>query len=90
MKMLILLLSMLTETPSADDPEVQLLDFTASYCAPCREMVPILNRMESKGFPIRRIDITEEPDLSRQFQVEGVPTLVIMVEGSSSFRRPDC
>jgi thiol-disulfide isomerase/thioredoxin len=81
MKMLILLLSMLTETPSADTPEVQLLDFTASYCAPCRQMVPILNRMESNGFPIRRIDITEEPDLSRQFRVEGVPTLVIMVEG---------
>jgi len=81
MKMLILLLSMLADTPSADDPEVILLDFTASYCLPCRQMIPILNRMESNGFPIRRIDITEEPDLSRQFRVEGVPTLVIMVEG---------
>ena len=62
-------------------PEVLLLDFTASYCQPCQQMLPLLQRMENDGFPIRRIDITEDPNLSRRFHVERIPTLVLLVDG---------
>lgn len=62
-------------------PEVLLLDFTASYCQPCQQMLPLLHRMENDGFPIRRIDITEDPKLSRRFHVERIPTLVLLVDG---------
>lgn len=82
MKLLLLLLPLLADSGvSGEVPDVQLLDFTASYCQPCRQMVPILQRMEQDQFPIRRVDITEEPDLSRKFRITGVPTLVVMVEG---------
>ena len=81
MKLLLLLLLLADPGNPASPPDVQLLDFTASYCQPCRQMLPILQRMEQDRFPIRRVDITEEPDLSRKFQITGVPTLIVMVEG---------
>ncbi len=82
MKM-IMLLMMLADggTQTSNPPDVQLLDFTASYCQPCQQMVPILQRMEKDKFPVRQIDITEEHELARRFQVDRVPTLVLIVEG---------
>ncbi|MFM7037317.1 MAG: trypsin-like peptidase domain-containing protein [Planctomycetaceae bacterium] len=79
---LLLLLSLLADPGTAvAPPDVELLDFTASYCQPCRQMLPIIQRMEQDRFPIRRVDISDEPDLSAKFRITGVPTLVVMVEG---------
>ena len=82
MKMIMLLMMLAdgtTQTSAA--PDVQLLDFTASYCQPCQQMVPVLQRMQKDKFPVRQIDITEEHELARRFNVDRVPTLVLMVEG---------
>ena len=82
MKMLMLLVAMLdAETGATSPPEVELLDFTASYCQPCQQMVPVLQRMQKDKFPVRQIDISEEPELARRFNVDRVPTLVLMVQG---------
>lgn len=62
-------------------PDVVLLDFTATYCPPCQQMVPVLQRMEKDRYPIRKIDISEHPDLSRQYRVDRIPTFILMVEG---------
>jgi len=81
MKMITLLMMMFADAGSVVTPDVQLLDFTASYCQPCQQMVPVLQRMEHDKFPIRRIDITEEHGLAQQFKVDRIPTLVLLVEG---------
>lgn len=87
MKMLMLLVAMFdAETGATSPPEVELLDFTASYCQPCQQMVPILQRMQKDKFPVRQIDISEEPELARRFNVDRVPTLVLMVEGKEAKR----
>lgn len=87
MKMLMLLVAMLdAETGATSPPEVELLDFTASYCQPCQQMVPILQRMQKDKFPVRQIDISEEPELARRFNVDRVPTLVLMVQGKEAKR----
>ena len=67
-------------------PDVVLLDFTAGYCQPCQQMVPVLQRMEEDNFPVRKIDITENPDTSRQYKVDRIPTLVLLVEGREAQR----
>ena len=87
MKMLMLLVAMFdAETGTTSPPEVELLDFTASYCQPCQQMVPILQRMQKDKFPVRQIDISEEPELARRFNVDRVPTLVLMVQGKEAQR----
>lgn len=67
-------------------PEVVLLDFHAAYCQPCQQMVPVLQRMERDKFPIRKIDITENPDVSKQYKVDRIPTLILLVEGQEAQR----
>ena len=87
MKMLMLLVAMFdAETGATSPPEIELLDFTASYCQPCQQMVPILQRMQKDKFPVRQIDISEEPELARRFNVDRVPTLVLMVQGKEAKR----
>lgn len=80
MKMLMLLM-MAVDGASTSAPDVQLLDFSAGYCGPCQQMVPILQQMETAGYPIRKIDITEDPELARRFKVDRIPTFVLLVEG---------
>ncbi len=80
MKM-IMLLMMALDGAAASTPDVQLVDFSAGYCGPCQQMVPILQRMERAKYPIRQVDITENPELTKQFKVDRIPTLVLLVEG---------
>ena len=87
MKMLMLLVAMFdAETGATSPPEIELLDFTASYCQPCQQMVPVLQQMQKDKFPVRQIDISEEPELARRFNVDRVPTLVLMVQGKEAKR----
>ena len=80
MKMMMLLM-MAFDGAATAVPDVQLLDFSAGYCGPCQQMVPILQRMERANFPIRQIDISEDPELTQRFKVDRIPTLVLLVEG---------
>ncbi len=80
MKM-IMLLMLAVDAASSSTPDVQLLDFSASYCGPCQQMVPILQTMGREGFPVRQIDISSDPELTKRFSVDRIPTLVLLVEG---------
>ncbi len=71
---------LLTAALSAS-PETTLLHFTADWCAPCRVMEPTVQRLEDEGYPIRRINIDQNPQLARQFRIEAVPCFVLVQNG---------
>ncbi|MFO0426051.1 MAG: trypsin-like peptidase domain-containing protein [Planctomyces sp.] len=82
----ILMLLLAADLNSAATPDIVLLDFTASYCQPCQMMLPRLQKMEQDGYPVRRIDISQEQQLPRQFQVDRLPTLIVLVNGKEHRR----
>ncbi len=61
--------------------ETTLLDFGADWCGPCRTMVPVIQQLETAGYPVRRVNIDQERDLAKQFKVHGVPCFVLIVNG---------
>ncbi|MEN8215196.1 MAG: thioredoxin domain-containing protein [Pseudomonadota bacterium] len=61
-----------------------LVDFTADWCAPCRIMIPILNKLaaESQGqFLIVKVDTDEQQKLAGQHSVRGFPTFKLFRHG---------
>lgn len=55
-----------------------VLEFTASWCQPCQQMAPTLQRLANEGWEIRQVDTDRHPQLVNQFKVSNLPTLVIL------------
>ena len=60
-----------------------LLDFWASWCAPCRRVVPIVEEIadERRDIKAGKINVDEEPELANKFSIMSIPTLVVMKNG---------
>jgi len=61
--------------------DVILLDFSASWCGPCRSMAPLVDEVAAAGWIVRHVDVDREGDLVRRFGVTGVPCYVLLVKG---------
>ena len=51
--------------------KVVLIDFWASWCAPCRDSLPLLARLHAtladRGFEVLAVNLDEDPDDARRF-----------------------
>ncbi|MFM8890455.1 MAG: thioredoxin domain-containing protein [Planctomycetia bacterium] len=74
--------------PAVADPaavaagDVVLLDFSAAWCGPCRQMAPLIGEITAAGWLVRHVDVDREGDLVRRFGVTGVPCYVLLVKGN--------
>ncbi|MES2703321.1 MAG: thioredoxin [Bacteroidota bacterium] len=66
-----------------------LVDFHATWCGPCKMMSPILQEVKNamgNNVTIVKIDVDQNPELSQQFEVQGVPTLIVFKKGKMVWR----
>lgn len=67
-----------------------LVDFFAEWCGPCRMMPPILHEVKSslgEEVTIIKIDVDRNSHLAEQYQVQGVPTLMVFKKGKLEWRQ---
>ncbi len=67
-----------------------LIDCFATWCGPCKMVPPILKEVKDKlGDKIRivKIDVDRNPQLSNQWQIASIPTLLLFKEGKLLWRQ---
>ncbi len=60
-----------------------VVDFSASWCMPCRMLKPILERVAEKldNIDFYNLDIDESEDIAKRYRVFSVPTIICFKEG---------
>lgn len=64
-----------------------LVDFWATWCGPCKTMLPILEEITkeySDKIKIVKVDIEESMDLAKQYGIRSVPTMMVFVNGEKT------
>jgi thioredoxin 1 len=67
-----------------------LIDFFATWCGPCKMLGPILKEVkDSLGdrVSIIKIDVDKNQQISSQYQVRGVPTMILFQNGKQLWRQ---
>ena len=60
-----------------------LMDFWASWCGPCRMVLPIIEEIaeENPDIKVVKVNVDEEIELASQFGVMSIPALFVMKDG---------
>lgn len=66
-----------------------LVDFWAEWCAPCKQLLPILDDIAEEyagEARICKINADENEDCMLQFAVRGLPTMILFLDGKEKAR----
>ena len=63
-----------------------IYEFYAPWCHVCQSLAPKLDQLEKKGFHVIRVNIDEETDLADEYDIQGVPTVILVKDGKAQGR----
>ena len=72
-----------------DSPVPVLVDFTATWCPPCVMIAPVLDRIatdEAERLRVVSLDVDAHPGTAARYQVLGMPTLALFIDGEVAVR----
>lgn len=59
-----------------------VVDFSATWCAPCRMLKPILEEVADElNIKVFNVDVDESEDIARQFKIFSIPSIYIFKNG---------
>ena len=67
-----------------------LVDFYADWCGPCQVMWPILKDVKDElkdKVSIIKINVDNNPEIARKYQVRGIPTFFIFKNGEQLWKK---
>lgn len=63
-----------------------LVDFYAEWCGPCKRLGPVLELVaDDMGNKVKiyKVNIDKSPNLANRYEVQGVPTLILLENGEA-------
>ncbi|MBK8601346.1 MAG: thioredoxin [Flavobacterium sp.] len=67
-----------------------LVDFFATWCGPCQALAPVLKQVKDQlgdQIKIVKIDVDKNQNIASQWQVRGVPTMILYQNGKQLWRQ---
>ena len=69
-------------------PQPVLVDFSASWCPPCRALAPVIDEISESGMiKVVKMDVDEAKTVASKYRIFSVPTLMIFKDGKPSDSR---
>lgn len=81
-------MSSFNEIIKSDKPV--LVDFFATWCGPCQMLAPVLKEVKTnlgERVSIIKIDVDKNQAVAAQYQVRGVPTMILFQKGKQLWRQ---
>lgn len=80
------------QTKVLDSGKPVLVDFYATWCGPCKRLSPIVEQLSNselkETYDFVKVDVDQAPQLSSQFGIMSVPTLMIFKDGEIVYKQP--
>lgn len=72
------------QTEVIETSKLVIVDFFATWCAPCKMLLPILEELQNENadkLSIVKVDTDESKEITRTYGVRGMPTLIFFKDG---------
>ena len=73
-----------TEVLKSDKPV--LVDFFATWCGPCRQMLPIVTELSEElagQIKVVKMDVDEAPETPEKYNISSIPTFILFKDGQA-------